>query len=120
MIVDTGSAAPPAWFTGALAAPVAQRTTTVEGVPIAYREWGEERGGPAGRGIVLVHGGAVGKGRSGQVLTVLGTVLFTALAGVVFCEVRRRSGSVLASVGLHWAVNALSVLASAAVWAWGT
>jgi pimeloyl-ACP methyl ester carboxylesterase len=58
MIVDTGSAAPPAWFTGALAAPVAQRTTTVEGVPIAYREWGEERGGPAGRGIVLVHGGA--------------------------------------------------------------
>ena len=56
--VDTGSVAPPAWFTAALAAPVAQRTTTVEGVSIAYREWGEERGGPAGRGIVLVHGGA--------------------------------------------------------------
>ncbi len=65
-------------------------------------------------------GGAVGKGRSGQVLTVLGTVLFTTLAGVVFCEARRRSGSVLASAGLHWAVNALSVLAAAAVWAWGT
>jgi pimeloyl-ACP methyl ester carboxylesterase len=56
--VDTGSVAPPAWFTAALTAPVAQRTTTVEGVSIAYREWGEERGGPAGRGIVLVHGGA--------------------------------------------------------------
>src|SRR6516162_6627570 len=56
--VDTGSVAPPAWFTAALAAPVAQRTTTVEGVSIAYREWGAERGGPAERGIVLVHGGA--------------------------------------------------------------
>ena len=56
--VDTGSVAPPAWFTAALAAPVAQRTTTVEGVSITYREWGEERAGPAGRGIVLVHGGA--------------------------------------------------------------
>ena len=65
-------------------------------------------------------GGAVGKGRSAQVITVLGTVLFTALAGVVFCELRRRSGSILASAGLHWATNALAVLASAAVWAWGT
>lgn len=65
-------------------------------------------------------GGAVGRGRSAQVLTVLGTVAFTTLAGVVFCELRRRSGSILASAGLHWATNALSVLAAAAVWAWGT
>jgi pimeloyl-ACP methyl ester carboxylesterase len=53
--VDTDSVAPPAWFTTALAAPVAQRTTMVEDVPIAYRAWGEDL---AGRGIVLVHGGA--------------------------------------------------------------
>ena len=65
-------------------------------------------------------GGAVGTGRSGQDVTVLGTVLFTAAAGVVFCELRRRSGSLLAPAGLHWAVNGLSVLASAAVWAWAT
>jgi pimeloyl-ACP methyl ester carboxylesterase len=52
--IDTDSAAPPAWYTAALAAPVTQLTTMVEGVPIAYRAWGE----PAGRGIVLVHGGA--------------------------------------------------------------
>jgi membrane protease YdiL (CAAX protease family) len=65
-------------------------------------------------------GGAVGRGRSAQAATVLATVLFTALSGVVFCELRRRSGSILASAGLHWATNALSVLASAAVWAWGT
>ena len=65
-------------------------------------------------------GNAVGRGRSAQVLAVLGTVLFTAASGVVFCELRRRSGSILASAGLHWAVNGLSVLASAAVWAWAT
>jgi membrane protease YdiL (CAAX protease family) len=46
--------------------------------------------------------------------------LFTGLAGVVFCELRRRSGSLLASAGLHWATNGLGVLVAAAVWAWGT
>ena len=65
-------------------------------------------------------GGAVGTGRSGEDVAVLGTVLFTTAAGVVFCELRRRSGSLLAPAGLHWAVNGLSVLASAAVWAWAT
>jgi membrane protease YdiL (CAAX protease family) len=64
--------------------------------------------------------GTIGTGRSAQVVTVLGTMAFTAGAGVVFCELRRRSGSLLAPAGLHWAVNGLSVLASAAVWAWGT
>ncbi len=53
-VADTDAAAPPAWFTTALAAPVAQRTTMVDQIPVAYRAWGE----PAGRGIVLVHGGA--------------------------------------------------------------
>ncbi len=53
-MIDTNSAAPPAWFTAALATPVTQRTTTVDGAAIAYRTWGE----PGGRGIVLVHGGA--------------------------------------------------------------
>jgi pimeloyl-ACP methyl ester carboxylesterase len=53
-IVDTNSAAPPAWFTAALATPVTQRTTIVDGATIAYRTWGD----PGGRGLVLVHGGA--------------------------------------------------------------
>jgi membrane protease YdiL (CAAX protease family) len=64
--------------------------------------------------------GTVGSGRSAEVVTVLATMGFTALAGVVFCELRRRSGSLLAPAGLHWAVNGLAVLASAAVWAWAT
>ncbi len=57
----------------------------------------------------------VGSGRAGQVLAVLGAVVFTALAGVVFCELRRRSGSLLAPAALHWAVNGLGVLISATV-----
>ena len=65
-------------------------------------------------------GSTVGKGTSGQVISVLGTVLFTGLAGVVFCELRRRSGSLLASAGLHWATNGLGVLAAASLWAWGS
>jgi uncharacterized protein len=65
-------------------------------------------------------GSTVGKGTSGEVLSVLGTVLFTGLAGVVFCELRRRSGSLLASIGLHWATNGLGVLTAAAIWAWAS
>ena len=52
--VEAEAAAPPAWFTEALAAPVAECTTVVDGVPVAYRAWGA----PGGRGVVLVHGGA--------------------------------------------------------------
>ncbi len=53
-MAELDSAAPPAWFTAALAAPVEEHTTTVAGAEIAYRAWGE----PGGPGIVLVHGGA--------------------------------------------------------------
>jgi membrane protease YdiL (CAAX protease family) len=56
-------------------------------------------------------------GRRRLLVTVLGTVAFTTVAGVVFAELRRRSGSLLAPVGLHWATNGLGVLAAARVWA---
>ncbi|MFF2775412.1 CPBP family intramembrane glutamic endopeptidase [Streptomyces sp. NPDC058052] len=42
----------------------------------------------------------------GAVLAIAAAVLFTAAGGVVFCELRRRSGSLLAPMGLHWALNA--------------
>jgi pimeloyl-ACP methyl ester carboxylesterase len=44
----------PAWFSAALAAPVEEGVTVVEGARIAYRAWG----GRDQTGIVLVHGGA--------------------------------------------------------------
>ncbi|WP_063768165.1 CPBP family intramembrane glutamic endopeptidase [Streptomyces xanthophaeus] len=52
----------------------------------------------------------VGDSGLGAVLAVLGAVLFTAAAGVLFCELLRRSGSLLAPMGLHWAVNAFGYL----------
>jgi membrane protease YdiL (CAAX protease family) len=60
---------------------------------------------------------ALRAGRRRLLATVLGTVAFTTIAGVVFAELRRRSGSLLAPVGLHWATNGLGVLASAGVFA---
>jgi membrane protease YdiL (CAAX protease family) len=55
----------------------------------------------------------VGPGWAGQAKAVAGTVMFTALAGALLCELRRRSGSLLAPAGLHWAANGLGVLISA-------
>ena len=63
-----------------------------------------------------VRGATAAGGRRGT-LTVLATIVFTALAGIVFAELRRRSGSLLAPIGLHWATNGLGVLAAARVWA---
>ncbi len=48
--------------------------------------------------------------RTRPALVVPAAVVVTALAGVVLCEVQRRSGSLLAPVALHWAVNAFGYL----------
>ncbi|MFC9588963.1 CPBP family intramembrane glutamic endopeptidase [Streptomyces sp. NPDC056944] len=50
--------------------------------------------------------GVFGESALGNAVAVAGAVLFTAAAGVLFCELRRRSDSLLAPMGLHWAVNA--------------
>ena len=52
----------------------------------------------------------VGTGRLGTAAAVAGAVAGTALAGVVFCELRRRSGSLLAPFVLHWATGAVALL----------
>lgn len=49
-------------------------------------------------------------------LVVGGTVAFTAIGGLVAGELRRRSGSILASVGMHWATNGLGVLFGLVAW----
>lgn len=67
----------------------------------------------ANRGVGETLGTA---GGSAGLLVVLGTVAFTALGGVVAGELRRRSGSVLASAGMHWATNGLGVLFGLAAW----
>jgi membrane protease YdiL (CAAX protease family) len=60
-------------------------------------------------------GEALGVGTLGRILTVAAVVGFTALAGLLLCELRRRSGSLLAAAALHWATNGLGVLLTAAL-----
>lgn len=57
-------------------------------------------------------GGLVGSGRLGAAASVVGAVAGTALAGAAFCELRRRSGSLLAPFALHWALNGLGLVAA--------
>ena len=67
----------------------------------------------ANRGVSEI---APGRGASTTALVVVGTVAFTALGGVVAGELRRRSGSLLASAGMHWATNGLGVLFGLLAW----
>jgi membrane protease YdiL (CAAX protease family) len=57
--------------------------------------------------------GVMADGETAAIGTVLVTIVATAAAGVILCEARRRSDSLLAPIGLHWAVNGLGVIAVA-------
>jgi membrane protease YdiL (CAAX protease family) len=61
-------------------------------------------------------GAVFGRGAGAQTAVIVFVVAFTAVAGALMCELRRRSGSLLASAGLHWATNGLGVLLAATVW----
>jgi membrane protease YdiL (CAAX protease family) len=50
------------------------------------------------------------------VLVVAATVVITAMGGMMAGVLRHRSGSVLASAGMHWATNALGVLFGLLAW----
>jgi uncharacterized protein len=54
--------------------------------------------------------GAVGGDAAGTLLRVAATVGVTFAAGVVLCVLRLRSGSLLAPVLAHWAVNGLGII----------
>lgn len=60
--------------------------------------------------------GFLGGGPVGQIVGVLLAVLATAAAGFVFTWLRRRSGSLLAPIALHWSLNGAGALAAAVVW----
>ena len=57
-------------------------------------------------------GDLVGRGFGGAVLVVIGAVLFTGVAGVVFCLLRRFSRSLLTPMIMHWAVNGFGLVFS--------
>ena len=62
------------------------------------------RAGETNRGVSETVGAAA------SAALVVGTVALTTVGGLVFGEMRRRSGSVVASAGAHWATNGLGVL----------
>jgi membrane protease YdiL (CAAX protease family) len=66
--------------------------------------------GTTNRGVADAVGGA------GGFVVVAGSVALTTIGGLVFGELRRRSGSVVASAGAHWAFNALGVLFGLVAW----
>lgn len=59
-------------------------------------------------------GEVLGEGIFGRVMAVVLSVLGTAAAGVAFCVLVIGSGSLLAPMGLHWALNGLGF-----VFTWG-
>lgn len=58
----------------------------------------------------------VGENPLATLVMVAAVVAFTGAAGWLLCELRRRSGSLLAPMGLHWAVNGLGVLLASGLW----
>jgi len=58
-----------------------------------------------------------GSGPGSTRLVVALGIVAAALAGVILCELRRRSGSLLAPLGLHLATNCLGYIFSAVAWA---
>ena len=57
-----------------------------------------------------------GGGVVGTLAGVTLAVIATAVAGFVFSWLRRRSGSLIAPIALHWSLNGLGALAAALVW----
>ena len=57
-----------------------------------------------------------GGGVLGMLAGVVMAVLATGAAGFVFTWLRRRSGSLIAPIALHWSLNGLGALAAALVW----
>ncbi|MFJ1458238.1 CPBP family intramembrane metalloprotease [Nocardia wallacei] len=64
------------------------------------------------RGLSAILGGGV----AGQIGGITLAVLATAAAGAVFTWLRRRSGSLLAPIALHWSLNGAGALTAAILW----
>lgn len=60
--------------------------------------------------------GLFGGGVLGTVIGVVLAVVATGFAGFVFTWLRKRSGSLLAPIALHWSLNGMGALAAALVW----
>lgn len=99
-------------FRGVLLAMLWRRLGVVRGIVISSLVFGLWHILPSW-GITTANdalGAAVGSGSSGQLLGVVFAVVFTTIAGVVFCELRRRFDHLIVPMALHWATNGLGYL----------
>lgn len=60
--------------------------------------------------------GLFGGGVAGMLAGVTLAIVATGVAGFVFTWLRRRSGSLIAPIALHWSLNGAGALAAALVW----
>lgn len=60
----------------------------------------------------------LGSGHAAQWIGVGLAVCATGMAGAVFTWLRHHTNSVMAPIGLHWALNSIGALAAAAAWMW--
>ncbi|MFZ1484264.1 MAG: CPBP family intramembrane glutamic endopeptidase [Candidatus Saccharimonadales bacterium] len=51
-----------------------------------------------------------------NLFVVVGTFLATAMAGYIFCELRWRSGSLLAPIAAHWTINGMAIILASFAW----
>lgn len=96
-------------FRGVLLAMVTSRYGVVWGVAVSSVAFGLWHILPS---LVMHESNAgvaatIGTGTRAQVVSVVLSVVGTAIAGVVFCLLILGSGSLLAPMGLHWATNGL-------------
>ena len=66
--------------------------------------------------LTSVMGLSFGGGIFGMVAGVVLAVVATGVAGFVFTWLRKRSGSLIAPIALHWSLNGVGALAAALVW----
>jgi membrane protease YdiL (CAAX protease family) len=103
-------------FRGVLLAMVTEREGVVWGVALSSIAFGLWHILPS----LVMHeanagvGNLLGSGTRARVLAVVTSVVGTGAAGVLFCMLRIWSGSLLAPMGLHWALNGLGF-----VFTWG-
>ncbi|CQD19141.1 putative integral membrane protein [Mycolicibacterium conceptionense] len=57
-----------------------------------------------------------GGGVFGMIAGVVLAVVATGIAGFIFTWLRKRSGSLIAPIALHWSLNGVGALAAAMVW----
>lgn len=53
---------------------------------------------------------------TGRGSVIIGTVLFTTIAGIIFCQLRLRSKSLSAPIAAHWFVNSFAIILTAYSW----